>query len=151
MTDQDLLATIADSMEAADARDRFVPSDPGTGQPRSNYVSTVVESAAVLREVPLAFFIENSGAFSGGRRNVASASQENIEDALVGYSLEILGVGAAIENLLIASESLGVRGVFMGDILIAEEDIKSLVGIRSDLVGVVALGYPSVDVENVVS
>jgi len=145
VTDPSLLAAVADRMEMADARDRFVPSDPETGEPRPDYVSTVVESAGALREVPLAIFIENSGAFSGGRRNVASASRENLEDALVGYSLEILGVGAAIENLLIAAEGLGMRAVFIGDILIAEEAIKSLVHIGSDLVGVVAVGYPSVD------
>jgi nitroreductase len=108
--------------------------------PRSAYAASVVESADVLRNVPLAIFVENLGAFSGSRREVADSSREFAENVLLGFSLEIVGIGAAIENMWIAAIELGLSGVFMGDVLIAEDFIRGALNLSGDLVGVLALG-----------
>jgi hypothetical protein len=41
----------------------------------------------------------------------------------------------------IAAEAFGVRGCYLGDVVIAEEEISRRLGIEKDLMGVLALGY----------
>jgi nitroreductase len=135
-----LLERVAGLVDVAGGGNDFVPIDPTTGAPRQ-WSATTGESAAVLREVPLAFFVENLGPFSGGRASVALSDQRVRENALIGYSLEMIGLGAVVQNLLLAARALGLQGVFMGDVLVAESEIQSLLGFDGDLVGVVACGY----------
>jgi nitroreductase len=144
VTDRQTLGSLAGAVEHADGADEYVPHDPATGRPRQRYVSTVRESAQVLREVPAAIFVENRGLFSNGRSALASASHPALADSLVGFSLEMIGIGAAIENMWLAAEALGVRVAFMGDVVIAEDDICRRLGIAGDLVGVLALGFSDV-------
>jgi nitroreductase len=142
VTDRSLLLDLADAVEHADGKPEYVPKDPATGKPR-DYDSTVAESAQVLREVPVAVFIENRGVFSNGRESVAHAPPEARSEAVVGFMFEIVGIGAAIENMWITACSMGIGGTFMGDVVIAEETIRCMLGLRGDLVGVLALGWPS--------
>lgn len=136
------LSAIADLVLAAPGRDAYVPADPRTGLPRtSDYASTVAESAEILRSVSAAIFIENRGKFSVSRREVARASDESRENVLLGFGLEAIGLGAAVENMWIAAVSFGLAGVFMGDVLIAEERIRNLLACEGDLAGALALGY----------
>ena len=131
--------------EQAKYASRYVPIDPATGEPRPDWPSRGTESASVLSAVPLALFIENRGMFSDGRHTVATAGADIREDALVGYSFEMIGLGAAVQNMWLAGVALGLVGVFMGDVLIAEETIRSHLRMRGDLVGVLALGYGSAE------
>jgi nitroreductase len=101
----------------------------------------VRESAEVLRQVSVAVFVENLGAFSTGRRTLASLPPTRLRGCLVGYTFEILGIGAAIENMWLAASALGVQGAYMGDLVIAEDLIAERLGMEMDLVGVLALGY----------
>lgn len=141
VTDGSTLAEAADAVQGAKYAASYVPVDPATGQARPDWPSTVAESASVLRQVGLALFIENSGRFSDGRRNIAQAADAVREDALVGYGFEMIGIGAAVQNMWLAAESLGLAGVFMGDVLIAEPWIRERLGMVGDLVGVLAIGY----------
>jgi hypothetical protein len=61
-----------------------------------------------------------------------------------GFGLEMIGIGAAIENMWLAAEALGVRVAFMGDVAIAEGGIRAALGIAGDLAGVLALGFSDV-------
>ena len=137
----DALAAVADAAVHEDARNAedFVPLDPTTGRPHTRWSSTVVESADVLRHAPVGIFIENRGEFSHDRASVAAA--DDVTAAVLTYSLELLGVGAAIENLLLAAGALGLGAVFIGDILVAEPVIREQLGLDGDLVGVVAIGH----------
>lgn len=63
------------------------------------------------------------------------------------YTFEVIGIGACIQNMVLASQSLGVQGAFMGDPLIAEDFIRNRLGIEGDLVGVLALGFSSEHLE----
>ena len=138
-----VLAELAHLVAASEGADTYVPRDPTTGQPRPDWPSTVVESASVLQKAATGIFIENRGVFSDGRRALSGATQTNLEGSLVGYTFEVLGVGAAIENMFLAAHALGVQGTFMGDVVIAEEAISLRLGIKRDLIGVLALGYSS--------
>lgn len=59
----------------------------------------------------------------------------------MGYGLEMIGIGTAVENMWLAAEALGVRVAFMGDVAVAEHEIRRLLVIPGDLVGVLALGF----------
>ena len=141
VTSRELLGELAGAVQHAKFGDIYVPIDPATGQPRPDWPSTVAESARVLGSVSMGIFIENSGKFSDGRRTVATARDEVREDALVGYGFELIGLGAAIENMWLAASALGLAGVFMGDVVIAEAAIRARLGLAGDLCGVLALGY----------
>lgn len=137
------LVTLADMVQSAKDAERYVPIDPATGQPRQ-WTSTVAESAEVLRSVSAGIFVENRGEFSGGRRTVLAADRAVLPSALVGYGLEMAGLGAAVHGMWLAAETLGVVGVFMGDVAVAEDAIARDLGLRGDLLGVLALGYSDV-------
>jgi len=139
VTDRRLLGSIADAAVGAPDIDGYVPTDAATGRLQP-WGSSVVESAALLRSAPAAIFIENSGVFSSGRPALIAASREVLEAALIGYTFEAIGIGTAIENILLAAHALGVHGTFMGDLLIVEEIIATSIGVQSDLVGVIVLG-----------
>lgn len=140
VTDRSVLHRIAELVSGADGAETFVPSDPLTGRARPEWSSTVQESAAVLRVVPTGVFVENQNPFSRGRRVLADVAPGVLDDLLIGYTLEILGIGAAIQNMWIAVESYGASAAFLGDILVAEEQIRAVLGIDGDLVGVLAIG-----------
>ncbi|MBI1857065.1 nitroreductase family protein [Candidatus Saccharibacteria bacterium] len=134
------LAGIADTVQfAKNARD-YAPIDPATGQLRQ-WESTVAESAQVLRAVGVGLFVENRGAFSGGRQSVANANNSVRGNGIVGYSFEMIGLGAMVENMWLSAHAQGLGGVFMGDVLVAEEEIQAELAFSGDLVGVLALGY----------
>ena len=141
VTDRATLSGLADAVDHAVGVDEYVPHDPATGRPWPAYVSTVRESAQVLREVAAAIFIENRGLFSNGRAGLVTATRQALAGSLVGFGLEMIGIGAAIENMWLAAEALGVRVAFMGDVVIAEDEIRAALGIAGDLAGVLALGF----------
>jgi nitroreductase len=137
-----LLAEFANAVAHAKGAESYVPLDPATGRSHG-WRSTVVESAELLRQVPLGLFVENTGRFSRGRRTVAATSGSVLESALQAYGFELMGLGAAVQNMWLAAEASGLRGVFMGDVVIAEEAIGKRLRFDGDLVGVLALGYTS--------
>lgn len=141
VTHRSLLKAIATSAASAPGAQTYVPHDPLSGQPWASYVSTVEESAEILRECGTAIFIENRGVFSRGRSTLASVPQDRLRESLTGFAFENMGIGAAVQNMFVAAHSLGVRGVFMGDIVVAEPAVKELLGMAGDLAGVLALGY----------
>lgn len=138
-----LLSRLADLVLTADDADTYVPWDPQTGRPRPEYVSTVAESAEALRAAGAAVFIENRGVFTAHRRALVEADVDARASSIMGYTLEVLGIGAAIQNLWLAAEASGLRGVFMGDVLIAEAEFRDLMGIDNDLMGVFIMGHPA--------
>jgi len=141
VSDRDVLNELATAVMTADGADSYVPNDPETGLPRADWPSSVAESAATLAAVPLGIFIENLGAFSRGRATLASIPQDNLRRSLVGYTFELVGIGAALMNMWLAANALGVQASFMGDVCVAEKAIAKRLGIQKDLVGVLALGY----------
>ena len=141
VTSRQLLSAIADAMETAENVESYVPHDPETGAPHRELVSSVIESAQVLREVPLGILLENRAPFSGGRDALLAAEPLARQRALFGYALEFAGLGAALQNLWLAAIEAGLVGTFMGDIAIAEPWIQERLGFDGELLGVLALGY----------
>jgi nitroreductase len=136
-----LRRAVADAMLSAPGLDAYVPTDPAEDAPLG-HPSSVVESARVLTEAPFALFLENLGGFSGGRQNVA-AHPEHLASSLVAYTFEVIGLGASVQNALLAAAAEGLGAVFMGDVVIAETAVRDLLRLRGDLVGVVCVGHPA--------
>ncbi len=141
VTNAAMKARMADAASQADGIDEYVPHDPQTGRPSRHWSSTVLESANVVREAPVVVAIENRGVFSNGRAALAAASSEALASSLVGYGFEVIGLGAALENIWLAANSLGIGVAFLGDLAIAEPQIRDILGLDGDLMGVIALGY----------
>lgn len=147
VTDVDLLTEIADAAVASEGADTYTPRDPLTGEPWPNWDSTVELSGDLLRACGVGIFVENLGEFSRGRATLASVPTSHLMGSIVGYTFEILGVGMAIENMWIGATALGLRGSYLGDIVIAEDMIRERLGLQGDLVGVLALGYTTAQPE----
>ncbi|KQZ90890.1 hypothetical protein ASD62_03445 [Phycicoccus sp. Root563] len=145
VTDRPTLDELADVVTGARDIDDYVPHDPGTGRPYAQYTSTVRNSAEVLRQVPATIWVENLGAFSSGRKTLLSVPNEALAGSLAGYAFELIGIGAAVENMWIAANALGVAAAFMGDVVIAESTIGGRLGFTGDLLGVLALGYSAAE------
>lgn len=143
--DSSLLLSIAEAVRNADGASSYVPHDPRTGVPYPNYVSTVTESADILQQVSSAIFVENRGVFSGGRQQLCQAGVDALRSSITGYGLELVGLGAAVENMWLAANALGLAAAFIGDIAVAEDEIKVLLDISGDLVGALALGHAPLD------
>lgn len=134
------LVGIAAAMETAEGAATFVPLDPSTEQKRPDWTSTVLESAEVLRNASVAIFVENLGSFGTSRSTVARTSEAVREDAILGLTLEVLGIGAAVQNMWIAATALGLEGAFIGDVLVAEVHVRAALRAAGDIVGVLVLG-----------
>lgn len=140
VTDRRRMAVLADAVVSAPGVDAFTPHDPRTGLPRPDWRSTVIESAAILRQVAAGVFVENVGPFSGGRRALLDADPRARELAVIGYELELAGLGAALENMWLAALAEGLSAAFLGDIGVAEEAIRQDLDLDGDLLGVLVLG-----------
>lgn len=142
VSDPGLRHRIAEAAEAAAGIEEYVPHDPRTGRPYPHWSSTVLESAQVVRAAPVAVAIENRGVFSGGRRTLAAAPHAALVASLTAYGLEAMGLGTALENMWVAAHSLGLGAAFLGDLAIAEDEVRRLLGFDGDLMGVLTLGHP---------
>lgn len=63
------------------------------------------------------------------------------------YIKDVQGIGACIENMLLAADELGVGACWNGDILRNAANVKQKlhIDLRYDLMAAIVLGYPSVD------
>ena len=58
---------------------------------------------------------------------------------------DILGIGACIQNMLLAAHDRGLGAVWLGEILNKKQKVNALCALSSDyeLMAVIALGYPN--------
>ena len=142
MRSREQIKAAADAMRTAENADSYVPFDPLTGAIRADWPSSVRDSADLLAAAPVAIFVENRGTFSRGRATLVEAIRDRRIGSLVAYTFEVLGVGAAVENMWLAAHSFGLVATFMGDVVVAEDAIGRMFSISGDLVGVLVLGHP---------
>lgn len=142
--DRTTLDSLARAAESADGLEEWVPNDPATGRPHTHWQSTVLDSAAVLREAPCGILIENRGVFTGGRKGFIDATPEAVVASLLGYGFEWMGIGTALQNMWLAANSLGIAVSFLGDLAIIEAEARSRFDLEGDMVGILALGYSDI-------
>jgi nitroreductase len=126
------------------------PIDPLTGETKEGISDTVDESISTMRQCDTLLLLFNRAPFSRGAETITTliengAKPSVIGKALYGYAGEIIGIGAAAQNMLLAARALGLGGVYIADSYPARQKIKASLKTTRELVGVIALGYPAYD------
>lgn len=93
----------------------------------------VIDGAAVI---VLIYNSEPLKKFINKYKVIYSKFEETIPKA------ELSAVSAAIQNMVLAAESLGIGSCWLDAPLFCEEEINKLFSIRDELVAVLTLGYP---------
>jgi len=126
------------------------PIDPLTGVTRAGVSDTVDESIATMRQCDTLILLFNRAPFSRGLDTLIDVVTRGVGGstagkALYGYAGELVGIGAAAANMLLAAQALGLGGVYIADSYPVREKIKTALGTTRELVGMIALGYPAYD------
>lgn len=126
------------------------PIDPLTGEAKQGVSDTVDESISTMKQCHTLVLLFNRGPFSRGAETILTRiespdKRSTLGKALYGYAGEIIGIGAAAENMLLAAKALGLGGVYIADSFPARQKIKAALETSKELVGVIALGYPAYD------
>ena len=90
-------------------------------------------SARVMEQAPVLVFVFNPD----GRR----PWQEHSLEQMFWDVVDIQSVGAAIQNMLLAAEDLGLGSLWICDVFSAYEELCNWLGESGELIAAVALGY----------
>jgi len=91
-------------------------------------------SANVIEQAPVTVFIFNPYGLHPWLPHSIKQSFENLVD--------IQSVGAAIQNMLLTAQELGVGSLWVCDVFYAYEELCSWLGEEGQMVAAVSLGYP---------
>lgn len=116
------------------------PSDPVTGEIRRGYVPSVIESGKIISGCPVLLVIENTCPFSRGRSWVRKSKFFN---GIYGHDSEMISLGCAIQNMHLMATDLGLGTVIIADVVVEEDKIKKILGIKGDLIAAMPLGFPA--------
>lgn len=100
---------------------------------------STTQSLEYVRSAPILLLIFNRAPFSGGRRAIDATIRSG---GRVNFENEYVGIGACMENMLLAAHALGLGAVAVMDLLPAGPEIRRNYGIEYDLVLGIALGHP---------
>ncbi len=122
------------------------PVDPRTGAPREGLRDTVDESIATMDQADTLILLLNRGPFSRGADELLKLMDDPEARlrggrALYAYAGELIGLGAAAENMLLAARALGLGAVYMADAYPARRMVMEALKTTKELVGIIALGY----------
>ena len=143
--DQSLLELLAQAVQQAPGADEYVPHDPETVARGPHMCQPSASQPRCCAMFPPPYSLR-TGACSARPDTLAKVSRPALAASLVGYGLEMIGIGACVENMWLAAEALGVQVAFMGDVVVADDEIRRRLRIAGDLVGVLALGYSAVSI-----
>lgn len=115
-----------------------MPWNPRTNQPREELKDSTAGSAKAILEAGALIMIFNRAPFSYGFKEM-----EKKPKFLYTFTTEILGIGAAVENILLAAHGLGLGAFFISDIYPCKSKIKEKYRLDYDLIGAIAVGYPA--------
>ncbi len=114
-----LVKILLDAVAAARSRGEDAGSAEGT--------------ARVMERAPVTVFVFNpSGADPWAPRSVDQAFQELVD---------VQSVGAAIENMLLAAQDLGLGSLWIADVLYAYGELRAWLGEAGQMVAAISFGY----------
>ena len=114
-----LVALLRDAVAEAKSRGEDAGSAQGT--------------ALIMERAPVTVFVFNpEGSDPWLPRSVGRAFQELVD---------VQSVGAAIENMLLAAQHLGLGSLWIADVLYAYETLRSWLGETGQMVAAVSFGY----------
>lgn len=90
-------------------------------------------TARVMERAPVTVFVFNPGGTDPWTpRSVPQAFQELVD---------VQSVGAAIENMLLAAQDLGLGSLWIADVLYAYEELRSWLGEAGQMIAAISFGY----------
>jgi nitroreductase len=116
----EMIQVMRAGMEAAKAQGRDMGSSPWTVQ--------------IMEKAPVTIFVFND--------DLESADQPYSIYDLIGNSVEVQSIGAAIQNLLLAAHDMGLGTLWICDVFYAYQELCAWIGETHQLVAAVAVGYP---------
>lgn len=99
---------------------------------------TTNASNGIIKKASGLFLIFNKSPYIGGMNKLA---KECDAKKLFTYSVEIIGIGACMENMLLAAHSMGLAGVALADVYPAAETIRKNLKLDYDFIIGLAVGY----------
>jgi nitroreductase len=101
---------------------------------RGDDLGSAEESAKIMEQAPVTVFIFN-------REGMPPWLAHSIDQMFMDLT-NIQSIGAAIQNMLLAAQDLGLGSLWIGDALYAYEELCGWLGEKSALIAAVSLGYP---------
>jgi len=99
---------------------------------------SIKRTCDIMRVAPVLILVFNKSPYLGGEKELLN---NPTEDNLLYYNVEIQGVSAAIQNLLLAAHSFDLGSLWIADILFARKEIQKKLDCDYDLVAGVSIGY----------
>ena len=90
-------------------------------------------SANVMAGAPLTVFVFNP---DGKRPNLVHSVEQMLMDVV-----DIQSIGAAIQNMLLAAQDLGLGSLWICDVFSAYEELCDWLGEKGEMIAAIALGY----------
>jgi nitroreductase len=91
-------------------------------------------SACVMDEAPVTIFIFNPGGMPPW--------MDHSVDEMIDDVVDIQSIGAAIQNMLLAAQELGLGSLWICDVFYAYEELAQWLGESGEMIAAVSLGYP---------
>lgn len=91
-------------------------------------------TAQIMEQAPVSVFVFNP---HGSPPYLAHSIDEMFQDLV-----NIQSIGAAIQNMLLAAQDLGIGSLWIGDILFAYDELCRWLGQPGAMIATIALGYP---------
>jgi F420 biosynthesis protein FbiB-like protein len=101
---------------------------------RGMETGTAIMTARVMEHAPVTIFVFNpQGTHSWASHSVGQNFMETVDTQ---------SIGAAIQNMLLAAQAMGLGTLWMCDVWSAYQQLSAWLGETGELVAAVALGYP---------
>ena len=105
--------------------------------------SSILPSCELTKKAPVLILIFNKAPYTCGEKNVI---KECDYESMLARTVEVQGVSAAIQNMLLAIHDLDLGGVWLADFNFARKEIGKHLHCKYDLLAGIALGHPSYSV-----
>jgi nitroreductase len=100
---------------------------------QGNDIGSSENTTRVMEQAPITIFILNPEGRPPWKKHSAGQMFDDVVD--------IQSIGAAIQNMLLAAEEIGIGSLWICDIFYAYEDLMRWLGETGELIAAVSLGY----------
>lgn len=140
VTDGALRSRIAELMERR-AREMRAADGAGDEAILSVKVGSLLDSARCVRQAPCTVFVRYAfdEAWFGGNERGWDLAIRDLE------AVDLLGIGACIENMSLAATSMGVASLWNCDVLYVGSSISELLGDEGPIVAALVLGFAAAE------
>lgn len=100
-------------------------------------IGSLLESAEILSDAPCAVFVfcASDDSWTDGNEPGWKLSLDDLQ------AVEMMGIGACMQNATLMATSMGVASLWMCDVLYAADEIQEALGLELPLVAAMLLGY----------